>query len=129
MDPLSAVAIVSSLFTFSASSLLLVQNFIKSASTLKRVQREIAVLQHILEECHEIVTVQNHPTSLPKSVQTVLLLCHDHQANLLQILGKILCRKRRLEIMIRLTIRDDELMSSYHSFRDSVLLLRDLSSE
>ncbi|KAK4152754.1 hypothetical protein C8A00DRAFT_34537 [Chaetomidium leptoderma] len=129
MDPFSAIAITTSLFSFSASGLLLVQNFIKSTETLRRVQREITVLQHILEECVEIVTSQNHPTPLPPSLDRTLVLCHEDQLVLLQVLEKIYKKKRPVLRMMKITFYDHELMASYHSFRDSVLLLRDLSSD
>jgi hypothetical protein len=129
MDPLSAIAIASSLVTFSASSLLLVQNFVRSAETLQKIQREIAVLQHILEECVEIVASQSHLTPLPQSLDRTLILCYEDHLHLLQTLDRILSKKRTFIRMLHITLRDDELMAAYHSFRDSVLLLRDLSSE
>lgn len=123
------VAITSSLFTFSASSLLLVQNFVRSGDTLRRVQREIAVLQHILEECVEIVTSQSHLASLPLSLESTIWLCHEDHFRLLRTLDRILSAKWKVLKKLNITLRDEELMASYHSFRDSVLLLRDLSSE
>jgi hypothetical protein len=129
MEAFGALAIASSLVTFSTSSLLLVQNFVKSAETLQKIQREIAVLQYILEECVEIVTSQSPLTTLPQSLERSLILCHEDHLRLLQTLERIFSKKKRLVRMLQITIRDDELMASYHSFRDSVLLLRDLSSE
>jgi len=129
MDISGAITITSSLFAFSASTLLLVQNFVKSAETLHKVQREIAVLQHILEECVEIVTSQNHPTPLPQSLSRILLMCHEDYGSLLKILSRISFKKRRILRTLNVTLRDKELMAAYHSFRDSVLLLRDLTSE
>jgi hypothetical protein len=127
MEPLSVAL---SLLSFSASTLVLIQNFIKSADTLRRVQRETTVLQHILGQCAEIVTSQNHPAPLPESVERTLLLCHEDHLHLLHSLDRLYSsKKRKLLRTINLSIRDEELMASYHSFRDSVLLLRDLSAE
>jgi uncharacterized protein (DUF1778 family) len=72
---------------------LLIQNFVKSAATLRKVQRESAVLQHILEECVEMVTSQNAP--LPRSNERTILLCEEDYVRLLRVLERILSKKGR----------------------------------
>jgi hypothetical protein len=124
---LSAVVLVSSLLSFSASSLLLVQNYAKSRDTLLKLQRETLVLQHVLDECYEIVATQQG--ALPKSLESSLLLCDEHRYDLLRILDKIFSKKRRVERALHISFYDQELMASFNSFRDAVLLLRDITSE
>ncbi|KAF4949947.1 hypothetical protein FGADI_8548 [Fusarium gaditjirri] len=92
MDPISAVAITTSLLSFSTSSLLLVQNFVKSGETVRRLNLEVVILQHILQECSDAIS---NVEPLPHSIRS---------------------------------LKEPELMVVYNSFRDSVLLLRDLSS-
>jgi hypothetical protein len=113
--------------SFSTSGLLLVQNFVKSADTLQKIQRETVILQYIFDECVDIA--QTHPSTLPKSLETSLFLCKERCLDLLRTLEKIISKKSRLQRLLHITLRDQELITSFDSFRDSVLLLRDLSSE
>jgi hypothetical protein len=127
MDPISALSIVSSLAAFSTSSLLLVQNFVKSAETLGKLQQEVVILQHVLEECQQIIVAYS---TMPMSIAISLSLCNERQHDLLTILGRVMSSKtKRLTRAFLYTFKEHEIISVYNSFRDSVLLLRDLSSE
>ncbi|KAM7207232.1 hypothetical protein V8F20_002498 [Naviculisporaceae sp. PSN 640] len=48
---------------------------------------------------------------------------------MLKTLDRILSRRFKIQRMLRLSFRDQELMSSYKAFRESALLLRDLTSD
>ncbi|EMT72142.1 hypothetical protein FOC4_g10003998 [Fusarium odoratissimum] len=126
MDPISAVAIAASLFSFSTSSLLLVQNFVKSGETVRRLNLEVVILQHILQECGETLS---NVEPLPHSIRTCAEICIERQRELLYILDRLIHPRRHEWFRYaRITLKEPELMVTYNSFRDSVLLLRDLSS-
>ncbi|KAM7188459.1 hypothetical protein V8F33_010609 [Rhypophila sp. PSN 637] len=126
---LSVAPAVFGLLSFATTSLLLVQNFVRSQETLQTVQQEIVVLQHILEECVNVVSSHPDERSLPKSLVTALFLCDESHIALLKSLERVYSRKSRLRIMFQLSIREEELMSSYRAFRESAILLRDLTSD
>jgi biopolymer transport protein ExbB/TolQ len=100
---------------------------VKRANTLEKVEREITVLQHIFAECVE--TSQNHPSSLPESLARALLHCHEEHRGVSGIQERV--RSEQLSVLqaLKIIFRDDEVVAKYHSFRGSVLLLRDLCSE
>ena len=126
MDPISAVAIAASLFSFSTSSLLLVQNFVKSGETVRRLNLEVVILQHILQECGDTIS---NVEPLPHSIRTCAEICIERQRELLHILDRLIHPRRHEWFRYaRITLKEPELMVIYNSFRDSVLLLRDLSS-
>lgn len=126
MDPISAVAIAASLFSFSTSSLLLVQNFVKSGETVRRLNLEVVILQHILQECGDTIS---NVEPLPHSIRTCAEICIERQRELLYILDRLIHPRRHEWFRYaRITLKEPELMVIYNSFRDSVLLLRDLSS-
>lgn len=125
MDPVSLVAVVGILFSNSASALLVVQNFVRSAETVERLQREFVVLHHVLKDCHEMIT--ENPT-VPKSIDVCLEMCLQKYRDLLNILENLLAKPKYWRRLLY-TFKEHELLTTYNGFRDSVLLLRDLSSE
>ncbi|KAG5756345.1 hypothetical protein H9Q72_014445 [Fusarium xylarioides] len=126
MDPISALAITASLFSFSTSSLLLVQNFVKSGETVRRLNLEVVILQHILQECGDTIS---NVEPLPHSIRTCAGICIERQSELLHILNRLIHpRRNEWWRYVMITLKEPELMVIYNSFRDSVLLLRDLSS-
>ncbi|KAI3390438.1 hypothetical protein diail_9644, partial [Diaporthe ilicicola] len=125
MDPISIVAVVSILFSNSASALLVVQNFARSAETVERLQREFVVLHHVLKDCHEMITEN---TTTPKSIEVCLEMCLQKYRDLLNILEDLLAKPKYWRRLLY-TFKEHELLTTYNGFRDSVLLLRDLSSD
>ncbi|KAF4449022.1 hypothetical protein F53441_7672 [Fusarium austroafricanum] len=76
MDPISAVAVLTSLVSFSSSALLLVQNFVRSDETIRRLDLEVTTLRQILQESHD--TISNND-SLPSSITTCAHICQSHR--------------------------------------------------
>lgn len=125
MDPISIAAIVGVLFSNSASALLVVQNFVRSAETVERLQREFVVLHHVLKDCDEMITEN---TTVSKSIDVCLEMCLYKYRDLLNMLERLLAKPKYWRRFLY-TFKEHELLTTYNGFRDSVLLLRDLSSE
>ncbi|KAM5341924.1 hypothetical protein ACJ41O_014955 [Fusarium nematophilum] len=130
MEVFGIVAAVASLAAFSSSSLVLVREFAKDTRTIERLDREIVILRHILKESSAMIS---HVQSLPKSIEDCLKICIERQAELLRTLDFLMRPTKhewaqRVRISFEMTMKQPDLMLVYNSFRDSVLLLRDLSS-
>ena len=126
MDPLAAAATITSIFAFSTSSLLLIQNYVNSTENLRKIETEVRIIQHILEECHSVLSEIN---LLPPSVQISVELCFSRQYELLKLLDLLVRpKKQRWLRNMMVAVKQNELLVLYQSFRDSVILLRDLSS-
>lgn len=124
MDAFSIVSVAGILFTNSASALLVVQNFVRSAETVERLQREFVVLHHVLKDCHEMITEN---TTVPRSIDVCLEMCLQKYHDLLKILEDLLAKPKYWRRFLY-TFKEHELLTTYNGFRDSVLLLRDLST-
>ncbi|KAI3320113.1 hypothetical protein HD806DRAFT_247232 [Xylariaceae sp. AK1471] len=131
MDPLSTVAIVSSLVTFSQTTLLLIQNIARSEKQILSLNDEIIILQSILNDSKAIVESE---ASVPNTVQRSLGLCHQKQIHLLESLEKFMpmtrdSRFRKIFKLYMLVVEEPRITAAYRSFRDSVLMLRDLTAD
>jgi hypothetical protein len=127
MDPLSVFTAFASLVSASNSGLILLQNLIRSTNTVERLQREFLVLEHVFQECGETV-LGSKPEEVPQSIKMAVEMCVQKYHELLKMLKK-LENKSKPARMILYAYHEHELMLSYNGFRDSMLLLRDLSSE
>lgn len=116
-----------SLVSASNSGLILLQNIVRSTNTVERLQREFVVLQHVFHECGETV-LESSPEEVPQSIRVVLEMCIQKYHELLKILEKLVDKPKAVR-MILYAYHEHELMLCYNGFRDSVMLLRDLSSE
>ncbi|KAK7728250.1 hypothetical protein SLS63_006698 [Diaporthe eres] len=87
--------------------------------------REFVVLHHVLKDCHEMIT--ENPT-VPKSIDVCLEMCLQKYRDLLNILENLLAKPKYWRRLLY-TFKEHELLTTYNGFRDSVLLLRDLSSD
>lgn len=126
MDTFLFAATLTSLASFSASGLLLIQNYVNSTKTLKRIKTEVQIIHLILEECRSSLPEIG---SLPPSITMSAEACIHRQYDLLKLLYRLSSHKKPKWVSYAvITIRQDELLVLYNSFRDSVLLLRDLSS-
>ncbi|TGJ88740.1 hypothetical protein E0Z10_g46 [Xylaria hypoxylon] len=122
---------VLSLATFSQTTLLLVLDIARSQTRVLSLREEIVILQSILKDCGEIVDSE---ASVPNTVQGALGLCHLKQLALLETLEKIMpatrdSRFRRIIKPFMIAIEEPRVMAAYDSFRSTVLMLRDLTSD
>lgn len=124
MDPLSLVAVAGILVSGSGSGLLVLQNFVRSAETVERLQREFMVLQLVLQDCAEVI---RDNVTVPGSIVLCLQMCLRKYNDLLRILEGLLEQPKFWRRFLY-TIKEHELLVTYNGFRDSVMLLRDLSS-
>ncbi|GAP90421.2 hypothetical protein SAMD00023353_4900080 [Rosellinia necatrix] len=125
------LAATASLFTFSQTTLLLILDIARSQQNVLSLSEEIIILQSILKECQEIVDME---ASVPESVQGALGLCHVKRLTILRILETVLpkAHEKFLHKIFRpiiLAFEEPRLMAAYRSFRDTVLMLRDLTSD
>ena len=125
-EVLGVVAVAASLVSFSSSTLLLVKDFVKSIETVKQLEREVIVLQHILTEYGQIV---QKVTPLPDSMVACISMCLEKENDLLILLSHLTALSRKKIGRFLVTMKEPELMTTYNAFRDSILLLRDLSAE
>ncbi|KAI0116269.1 hypothetical protein GGR51DRAFT_500834 [Nemania sp. FL0031] len=131
-ETFALVAGLASLVTFSQTTLLLVLDIARSQSRVSSLTSEIIILQSILKDCEEIVESE---ATVPRSVQGALELCQAKQLALLETLTKVLptsrdSRFRRLMLKpFTLTIEEPRVMADYETFRSTVLMLRDLTSD
>ncbi|KAG8161943.1 hypothetical protein KVR01_007708 [Diaporthe batatas] len=125
MEVASISLVVGSLLTNSATALLVIQNFARSTQTVERLQREFCVLQHVLEDCFEMI---KGDATASESIESCLEMCLHKYRDLLEILDSLLSKPKFWRLFLY-TIKEHELFTSYNGFRDSVLLLRDLSSD
>ncbi|KAI0450729.1 hypothetical protein F5B21DRAFT_517261 [Xylaria acuta] len=125
---------LASLATFSQTTLLLVLDIARGQNRVLSLAGEITILQSILKDCGEIVDSE---ASVPNTVQGALELCHMKRVALLEILEKImpatrdspLKRIRRIMKPFIISIEEPRVMAAYESFRNTVLMLRDLTSD
>ena len=93
-------------------------------------QREIEVLQRVIEECWEVASCA---TQLPSSIRESFENCASREKNLLNILqheqGAPSSFTSNFKATLRLSLQKKDLKRHYGMFRESVLLLRDLCSE
>lgn len=89
-------------------------------------QREIEVLQRVIQECWEIA---NSATHIPSSIKESFENCASRQKNLLNILEPEQGASSTFAETLRLSLLKKDLKRRYGMFRESVLLLRDLCSE
>jgi type II secretory pathway component PulJ len=137
MEPLAAISIVSSLLAFSSSSLVILQQVSRGAATVSKLQPELEVVELILEEC--LKTLEGH-SSHPGSIKGCLELCDERRndaAQELKLLPRPVAKDASLlrkifqsyRYRLKAGVSEPRIISAYNSFKDSVLLLRDLTAE
>jgi hypothetical protein len=129
---MDALSISLSLFKFTSSTLVLVSDFATDAQIIAELDREVAILHEILHESTEICHLYN----LPESIKRSLELCQQKRL----VLGSLISRDlhlhagydkfiRFLRQLYLYQFKEHRVLKAYKSFRDAVLLLRDLSAE
>jgi hypothetical protein len=134
MDPISAfdlatsfISIVSCCYTI----VLLTRELKRRVAFTKELsdvhQREIEVLQRVIQECWEIA---NSATHIPSSIKESFENCASREKNLLNILEPEQgASSMTFTETLRLSLLKKDLKRRYGMFRESVLLLRGLCSE
>ncbi|KAK4168315.1 hypothetical protein QBC43DRAFT_360164 [Cladorrhinum sp. PSN259] len=138
MDPLGAAATVLGLFHFVRALLKTFDGAIDSK--LVNIVGELKILSAILKECAEAIESNRYSPNLRASVELSLQSCLEKQRELMLTLKRILPAEdedrisravRRTKVFLESHGRhqSDAFRASYKSFRDSILLLRDLASD
>ena len=128
----SIISIFSSTTAFITSTSSISRKFRDGGAEIKKQLNDIKVLCHLLDECEQ--TFNDYGT-VPDSINRCLGLCVDRHRDLMEILNRlrlVQLESRGLAAMtsrFRIVFMEDERKVAYNAFRDSVLLLRDLSSE
>ena len=89
-------------------------------------EREIEVLQRVIQECVEIAQSATH---IPSSIKESFENCASREKNLLNILKPKQRASPNFRQTLHLSLSKKDLKRRYGMFRESVLLLRDLCSE
>ena len=89
-------------------------------------QREIEVLQRVVQECWDIA---NSATQIPSSIKESFETCASREKGLLKSLRLEQGAQSTFAETLRLSLLKKDLKRRYGMFRESVLLLRDLCSE
>ena len=133
MDPLSVLGVTSSLFAMVSCAytvFLLTREWRRRVEFTKDLcdvhQRDIEVLQRVIQECCEIA---GSATQVSSSIEESFRNCAMREKNLLDILEPRQGTSSRLSEIVRLSLLKKDLKRRYGMFRESVLLLRDLCSE
>lgn len=133
MDPISAfgfatsfISIVSCCYTI----VLLTREWKRRVEFTKELsdvhQRDIEVLQRVIQECREIA---NSATNIPSSIEESFENCASREKSLLNILKPEQGASSTFTESLRLPLLKKDLKRRYRMFRESVLLLRDLCLE
>lgn len=96
---------------------------------LHRLTEELEILTEVLHECEETFTAA---TSAPASIARCMKLCISRHNELMEIVMRDIVQAKTKFTMIRrikYVARQEQRNFAYNSFRDSILLLRDLASE
>ena len=130
MDPLSITTSLISIISCFYTITLLTREWRRRVEFTKELsdvhQRDIEVLQRVIQECCEIA---DSATQIPSSIKESFKNCALRRKNLLDILEPEQEASSKIAETVRLSLLKKDLQRRYGMFRESVLLLRDLCSE
>jgi hypothetical protein len=131
------LGVATSLLAFTSSTLVIAGAITRGGASSQSLQEELGVIHCILTEC--IDTLEKHERkggSIPSSIQQCLCLCKRKRQGAIEIMEKIYGKqgeKRKtfssFTIALRAVAYEQPLIARFNSFRDTVTLLRDLTSE
>ncbi|RYP60315.1 hypothetical protein DL771_010556 [Monosporascus sp. 5C6A] len=132
-----AVSLLTSLLAFTSSSLVVAQQITRGDATAQSLVEELEVVEVILTECIDTLRAHSTAPDIPASITRCLMLCakkRDDAINIMQkIHGNTPGQKRSIGGNIRylfLAVQYEQpLIARFNSFRDTVLLLRDLTAD
>jgi hypothetical protein len=129
-DPISMTAIISSLISTASGAAGLSRSITQSAPELERQLAEIDVLLVVLQETGKHFLSQRPP----KSVEAAMYVCQERHDELMKLMDRIQIRHKKgawakTIRAIKALVTADKRKLAFQGFRDSVLLLRDLSAE
>lgn len=138
MEVLGAVSIIASLAAFTSSSVTIIGQVARSSGTITTLTKELTIIEIILRETENTLRSFRSFSAVPDSIRVCLDFCLQKRKDVLRIIDKIapdskdgtrvsFAKKWRMVVMS--TLYESEVVGGYNSFRDSVLLLRDLTSE
>lgn len=139
MDPTTVIGVVSSLLAFTSSTLVIAQVITRGGANTKSLTEELEVIELILSEC--VQTLKSHATakkgSIPPSIGRCLELCARKRDDAIEIMEKIHGKSGDRPKSLFRTVRyaflsvayEQPLIARFNSFRDTAMLLRDLTSE
>jgi predicted subunit of tRNA(5-methylaminomethyl-2-thiouridylate) methyltransferase len=129
MDPLGALGFAGTLLTLIDFTLRFSHHLEKVKLELEQQQSEYDVIRLVLQEAVNAVVSDGSPT---QAIQSAMLLCAKLDKDLEREFQRVLFllekhdHKRMLRL-VRVFSRRNDRRFAYEAFRDSVLLLRDLS--
>ncbi|KAI1264891.1 hypothetical protein F5Y18DRAFT_70313 [Xylariaceae sp. FL1019] len=131
MEAAAVIKSVASLDKFSRTTILLHQNIGQGRSNVDSTFEEIALMQSIFNDSKAMVERQR---VVPESVSSCIALCHRQQVHFLENIARLLSISRGHGMKTifkahRSKKYKSETMVSYHSFRASVLMLRDMTAD
>lgn len=133
MDVISAAAVLVSLVAFTSSSLTVVGQITRSSATISALEGELGLIEIILRESADAL---KSFSSMPESIYICLQRCQEKRDAAAILMDKIspISKDRKsafrtARLILLSTKYEARIVAAYNSFRDSVLLLRDLTSE
>lgn len=137
MDPTSAIVVISSLIAFTSSSLVVAQALTRGNANTKSLTEELEVIELILTECIQSLDSHARVGNIPPSIERCLVLCEKKRTDAIEIMEKIHGKtgeKRknfatRLRFVVLSVTYEQPLIAKFNSFRDTAMLLRDLTAE
>lgn len=137
MDSLTALSVISSLLAFTSSALVISQVILRGDANTKSLTEELEVVELILTECIQSLDSHTKSDPVPPSIERCLKLCEKKRNDAIEIMEKIHGKpgdkRSRFIHNVRFAIlsvsNEQPLIARFNSFRDTVMLLRDLTSE
>ncbi|KAK3346485.1 hypothetical protein B0T25DRAFT_552117 [Lasiosphaeria hispida] len=136
---MEVVGIVSSLLAFTSSAVVIAQVITRGGANTKSLTEELEVIGLILEECIQTLESPSHAekSDIPPSIGRCLVLCVKKRNDAIETMEKIYGKqgdKRSAFVKgVRYTFLavayEQPLIARFNSFRDAVMLLRDLTSD
>ncbi len=137
MDPTSALAVISSLLAFTSSTLVIAQVITRGNANTKSLTEELEVIELILTECIQSLDSHANTGNIPPSIERCLVLCDRKRSDAIEIMEKIHGKTGEKRSPFTKAVRfaflsvtyEQPLIARFNSFRDTAMLLRDLTSE
>ncbi|KAK1827354.1 hypothetical protein QBC39DRAFT_362166 [Podospora conica] len=140
MDVVGALSIIGSLLAFTSSALVIAQVITRGDANTKSLTEELEVIELILTECVQSLDTHAKTGTIPPSIGRCLVLCERKRNDAIEIMDKIygvkgdsLKKRNRVLRTVRFAFfsvaYEQPLIARFNSFRDTAMLLRELSSD
>ncbi|KAK4200367.1 hypothetical protein QBC40DRAFT_254138 [Triangularia verruculosa] len=136
MEANAALSLASSLLAFTSSALIIAQNITRGREITQVLTEELEVVELILSECVQTLTshIEAQKGDIPRSIERCLELCVKKRNDAISVMEKIYGdlseepKFRRVRYAIFPSYQE-RLSGKFNSFRDTAMLLRDLTSD